>query len=193
MSTIVAVRKDGIAVIGADTLTKFGSTKQSVDLLKNFSKIMAFGENYLSHVGDVAFGHAIKSFLAQQTKLPTLDSPQNIFEFACVLHKALKNDYFLKPYKDENDDFESSRFESLIVNPHGIFGLYALRSVDEFSKYHSFGTGYRYALGAMRTIYPTGATAEEIALAGLEAAADFDDGTDRPLEIFKVKLLGEKG
>ena len=41
MSTIVAVRKDGIAVIGADTLTKFGSTKQSVDLLKNSSKIMA--------------------------------------------------------------------------------------------------------------------------------------------------------
>ena len=68
--------------------------------------------------------------------------------------------------------------------------MYAYRSVDEFTQYYSFGTGYRFALGAMRALYDTDATAEEIARAALEAAAEYDDSTGLPLELYSVKLRG---
>ncbi|OGO80663.1 MAG: hypothetical protein A2Y21_06835, partial [Clostridiales bacterium GWC2_40_7] len=168
MSTIVAVKKNGIAVIGADTLTKFGSMKQG-DILENNTKIIMFGVNFLAYVGDCAFGHALRTYLAKLKTSPSLSNPDKIFEFSCKLHKKLKEDFYLRPEEDEDDDFESSRFESLIVNRHGIFGLYSLRSVDEYSKFFSFGSGSRYALGAMQTVYGKYDSAEDIAKAGLEA------------------------
>lgn len=188
MSTIVAVKKDGIAVIAADTLTKFGGMKQDTDLVMNHSKIDRFGGSYIASVGDCAIGHSLRSYFSRLEEIPGLNTTHEIFEFACNFHKALKEDYYLRPEEDDEDDFESSRFEGLIVNSNGIFGLYALRSVDEYKKYFSFGTGAKFALGAMKALYDQDLTAEEIAIAALEAAAYFDDGTGKPFDVFSVEL-----
>lgn len=93
----------------------------------------------------------------------------------------------MNPNEDEGDEFESSRFDCLIANKYGIFGLYCLRSVQDYSKFYSFGNGYKFALGAMRTVYDMDFTSEQIARIGLETAADFDDSTDLPLEIYTLK------
>lgn len=186
MSTVVAVKKDGIIVIGADTLTKYGDSKQNAELINTYSKIVKAGDNYIAYVGDASFSHILASYFNGIKNVPLLNSPQIIFETARELHKSLKEDYFLNPESEDDDDFEPSRLECLIVNSSGIFGLYSLRSVDEFTKYYSFGTGSRYALGAMHTLYNTDATAEQIARAGLEAAAYFDDSTDSPFEIYTL-------
>ncbi|MFZ7134086.1 MAG: hypothetical protein ACOWWR_17205 [Eubacteriales bacterium] len=189
MSTIVAVRKNDIAVIGADTLMKYGSLKQGADLIQNSTKILKVKDNYISTVGDCAFHYALQSYFFKMNQNPSLQSSFEIFEFACDFHKALKEDYYLRPEEEDDDDFESSRFESLIVNSKGIFGLYSLRSVDEYSKYFSFGTGARFALGAMQAVYDSQITAEEIAIKGLEAAAYFDDATGKPFHTFSVSLM----
>lgn len=190
MSTIVVVKKDGKAVMGADTLMKYGSLKQGEDLLENSTKILKVHDNYISTVGDCAFHYALKSYFSRIEKPPLLTSTFEIFEFACDFHKALKEDYFLRPEEEDDDDFESSRFESLIMNQKGIFGLYSLRSVDEYKKFFSFGTGSRFALGAMQAVFESNLTAEEIAVKGLEAAAYFDDATSKPFEIHKVLING---
>ena len=117
-----------------------------------------------------------------------MNSKANIFEEAGKLHSVLKDKYFLNPKEDEEDSFESSRMDSLIANPFGIFGLYSVRSVQEYSKFYAFGTGYKFALGAMQAIYETKADAQEIAQAGLEAAAQFDDSTQSPFEIKTIRL-----
>ena len=188
MSTIVVVKKDGRAVMGADTLMKYGSLKQGRELIDNSTKILKIHDNYISTVGDCAFHYALNSYSSRIEKPLVLTSTFEIFEFACDFHKSLKEDYFLRPEEEEDDDFESSRFESLIMNEKGIFGLYSLRSVDEYSKYFSFGTGSRFALGAMQAVYDSRLSAEEVAIKGLEAAAFFDDATSKPFEIHTVLL-----
>ena len=190
MSTIVAVKKEGIAVIGADTMSKYGRIKQHSGSIVNNSKILKIGDSYLAYCGDAVLTHVFTDFFAKYKEIPALTSTQSIFQLTNQLHKVLKEEYHLNPNEDEDDDFESSRFECLIGNQAGVFGVYAYRSVDEFTQYYSFGTGYRFALGAMRALYDTDATAEEIARAALEAAAEYDDSTGLPLELYSVKLRG---
>ena len=99
-----------------------------------------------------------------------------------------KHEYFLRPEEEEDDEFESSHLATLIANPYGIFGLYSLRSVQEFIKFYARGSGADYAMGAMYTAYDTCGSPEDIALIGLQAAAEFDDGTGAPFELHTMKL-----
>jgi ATP-dependent HslUV protease, peptidase subunit HslV len=189
MSTVVVVKKNGKIVIGADTMAKFGTVKQSIKYVKDGSKIIKVGDNYIGYVGDGTFGNVLRNYFSELEEVPFLNSTDSIFQVSLELHKALKEEYFLNPFEEEDDPFESSQFACLIVNPSGIYGLYALRTVDEFSQYFSFGTGLKFALGAMHSMYNTDATAEEIARAGLEAAAEFDDCSGLPIEMY---IINEK-
>ena len=40
----------------------------------------------------------------------------------------------------------------------------------------------------MKAVYENGPSAEEIVRTGLDAAAEFNDATGRPIEVFTVKL-----
>lgn len=186
MSTVVVVRKNGKIVIGADTMAKFGTVKQKIKYVKNGSKIVKAGENYIAYVGDGTFGNVLRQYFSDLEEVPLLNSTDSIFQMSLELHTSLKEDYFLNPIEEDDDPFESSQFGCLIANSSGIYGLYALRTVDEFSQYFSFGSGLKFALGAMHSMYNTDATAEEIARAGLEAAAEFDDCSDLPIEIHVI-------
>lgn len=188
MSTVVAVKKNGVVAIGADTMTKFGGTKESAGFIENYSKIVKAGKNYIAYVGHASFGLILESYFSTLKSIPRLDSPQSIFKFGLPLHQALKKNYFLRPEEHKDDEFESSQFHCLIANPAGIFGFDNLRSVLEYSKFYSFGSGYRLALGAMHAIYDNVETAEDVARAGLAAAVEFDDCSGLPLELYSFKL-----
>ena len=190
MSTIVVAKKDGYVAIGADTLTKLGCTKESSGYIEGDSKILKVGASSIALVGHASWGLVLSSCFSQMEKSPDLTSRQSIFEMSRELHKTLKEKYSLNPTEDEDDPFESSQFDCLIANASGIFGLYSLRSVQEYTKFYAFGCGYKFALGAMRVAYQTAASAEDVAKAGLEAAADFDDSTGLPIEVYAVKLNG---
>lgn len=188
MSTVVVVKKNGVAAIGADTMTKLGRSKQSAEYLKNSSKILKIGDSYIAYVGHASFGLVLSHYFKNLNNIPKLCSPEEIFEMGCNLHVALKENYFLNHTEEDDDEFESSQIQFLIANSSGIFGYHRYRDVDEYKKFYSFGSGDEYALGAMKTLYDTGATAEEIARAGIEAAAEFDDSTALPLEIYTVEM-----
>ena len=190
MSTIVVAKKGGEAVIGADTLTCLGSTKESAAYIENHSKITKIGTSYIAHVGHASWGLVLARCFAKLKREPRLDSPQQIFETARELHQLLKLEYYLNPKEDDEDPFESSQVDCLIANPSGIYGLYSLRSVQQYSRFYAFGSGYKFALGAMRAVYETAASAKEVAQAGLDASVDFDDGMAPPLEIISVPLAG---
>jgi ATP-dependent HslUV protease, peptidase subunit HslV len=188
MSTIVVVKKGKLAAIGADTLAKLGTTKETAKYIHNPSKIIKVGDSHIATVGHASWDLVLSSYFSKLRTLPTLSSPSKIFETAKKLQHVLKEEYFLNPIEDDNDSFESLRMDSLIANPSGIFGLYSLRSVQEYSKFYAFGTGYELALGAMCAVYNTQADAKEIAQLGLEAAAEFDDSTQAPFEIKTIRL-----
>ena len=189
MSTLVVVKKNGIACIAAETLTSFGDNKQLSTYVTHSDKIYRVGESYLGMVGSAAHDLVMRSILL--TTSPRLRSRLEIFEFFRQLHPRLKEEYFLVPDQEDEDPYESNHMELCIINQYGIFGLYSLREVDEYQKFWAMGSGSEYALGAMYAIYDSLHTAEEIAQIGVQAGIEFDNASAGPITSYCVQLVNE--
>ncbi len=189
MSTVVVVKKNGRMCIAADTLTSWGGTKLSRSYLANNSKIVRIGDSYIGLVGSTAHKLVIQSYFATCGQY-SFKNKLDIFETWRAFHRRLKEDYHLNPKDEKDDPYETSHMNVLIAAPPGIFGVYALRSVDEYEKFWAFGSGTDYALGALYCLYDRYETAEEIARGAIEAAAEFDNATALPITIHSVELGG---
>jgi ATP-dependent protease HslVU (ClpYQ) peptidase subunit len=184
------VRKDGVAAIAADTLIKWGSAKESASYIANHEKILRVGDSFLAVTGYATFKNILQDYFDHAPEEIRLDTPGNIFRTWNRLHRFLKERYYLMPEEDKEDALESSRMDTLIANAHGIYGVAAHRTVQEFSKFYAYGSGADYALGAMFSVYANaGLTAEQIARHGVEAAAEFDDATSTPITSYTIRLL----
>jgi ATP-dependent HslUV protease subunit HslV len=190
MTTIAVVKKDGIAAIAADTLTKWGSAKESAAYITNHEKILRVGDSYLAITGSATFKMVLKDYFESATDVRLSTTPE-IFRTWNRLHSALKERYFLMPEEDKEDALESSRMDVLIANPRGIFGVSGHRTVQEFSRFYAYGSGSDYALGALYSAYELkGRSAEELARHAIETANEFDDGTGLPITSFTLRLSG---
>jgi ATP-dependent HslUV protease, peptidase subunit HslV len=76
----------------------------------------------------------------------------------------------------------------LIANPNGIFGVYSMREVFEYTRFWAVGSGREFALGAMHTQYDQLNSAEAVAETGVNAGATFDKNSSLPLTLFTVAL-----
>jgi ATP-dependent protease HslVU (ClpYQ) peptidase subunit len=189
MSTLVVVKKNGRACIAAETLTSFGSNKQLSTYVVNPEKIYRVGDSYLGMVGSAAHDLVMASIFGQLKKNPTFQTRLEIFEFFRSIHPRLKEEYFLNPKDEEDDPYESSQLEICIANRYGIFSVFSLREVDEYTKFWAMGSGSEYALGAMYAVYESLESAEEIAAIGVKAGIEFDDGSAAPITSYSVELL----
>jgi ATP-dependent HslUV protease, peptidase subunit HslV len=189
MTTIAVVRKSGYAAIAADTMTKWGSGKETAEYIVNHSKILRVGDTCLGITGNATFKTILSDYFSRPKSYARFETPLEIFKTWQKLHAALKNDYYLVTSGGEDEVLESTRIDVLIVNPHGIFGVAAHRTVQEFSKFYAFGSGGDYALGALYAVYDQSRrSAEDIARLSITAAAEFDDGTGLPVTSYAVKL-----
>ncbi len=193
MTTIAVAVKDGVAAIGADTMTKYGFAKERAEYVVNHDKIFSVGESYLALAGPAVGRLALEHYFTEALgRVPTLESPQAIFATWLKVHHALRETYFLRVEEDKEDDFESTRMEVVIANAHGIFGVSAHRAVQQFTRFFADGSGHEYAMGAMHAVYDNPViTAREIVETGIRAAAAFDDGTDLPMIVHTVALATE--
>ena len=190
MTTIAVVRKNGYAAIAADTMTKWGSGKETAEYIVNHSKILRIGDTRLGITGNATFKTILNDYFSRPKTYACFDTPLEIFKTWQKLHAALKHDYYLLTSGGGEDEvLESTRVDVLIVNSRGIFGVAAHRTVQEFSKFYAFGSGGDYALGALYSIYDQPRrSAEDIARLAISAAAEFDDGTGMPVTSYAVKL-----
>ncbi|GAB1231873.1 hypothetical protein UT4_03390 [Ferrigenium sp. UT4] len=188
MTTIVAVKKNGIVAIAADTLTTFGNTRLPAEKDASHDKILQVGLSYVGVCGSAAHHLVLSSLFA---KIPNvrLDSKEAIFETFRKLHPVLKEECFLNPKEDEEDPYESSQITALIANASGIYGIYSMREVFEYTQYWAIGSGQEFALGAMHQHYPALDDAEEIARAGVATGIAFDKNSALPITVYTVKLL----
>ena len=195
MSTVVVVRKQGVACIAADTLTTFGEQKQSPAYDRHSDKIQALGGGALAIVGSAAHALVIESVAHARRVRFDLRDRLRIFESFRELHGELKEHYFLNPRdsEDESAPYESSRIDALVAHPAGIFGVYALREVYEYACFWAIGSGAEYALGAMHAVYEASDGAEDVARAGVEAGAEFDTGTALPWTVRTFPLAAGGG
>lgn len=188
MTTLVMVEKDGLACMAAETLSTFGTRKQPARYVVRPEKIIQVDETYLGIVGWAAHQHVLASVFANGFKMPEIETERELFELSRTLHAKLKDDYFLNPSEDEDDPYESSQMTLFIMNRHGLFALYSLRSVDRFKRFAAVGSGSRYALGAMYAVYERDLSASQIARAGVEAGIEFDDGSLGPVTLKQISL-----
>ena len=193
MTTIAVVRKNGYAAMAADTLTKWGAGKESAAYVANNTKIVKAGDSYLAASGTATFKLILRDYFAQLEEPARFDSTINIFKTWQALHAALKERYYLVTVGEKDDTLESSKFDVLIANPHGIFGVGAHRTVQEYRKFYAIGTGTDLALGAMYAAYDNPRlSAEQVARLAIAAAAEFDDATGLPVTSHSVKLRHKK-
>lgn len=187
MTTIVAVRKNGVASIAADTLTTFGNTKLPSHLDASHDKILRIGSSCVGVCGSAAH-HLVLANLLEKTPDVQLNSKAQIYETFRKLHSVMKEEYFLNPKEDEEDPYESSQITALIVNEFGIFGIYSMREVFEYTQYWAIGSGHEFALGALHQAYPRYDGAIEIAQAGVEAGIALDKNSALPITLYSVRL-----
>jgi len=187
MSAIVVVKKADHVAIAADTCTCFGDTRMLAEYEENLDKIINCRDTFIGISGTPAHKLVLEHLLGKSDKYD-FSSRESVFETMLRLHMELKDKYFLNPEEENSEPYESSQFEILIANKFGIFGVYSLREVTEYSRFWAMGSGGNFALGALFSAYPSLNDAEEIAHVGVKAAAEFDTGTATPIRSYVVKL-----
>ena len=190
MSTIVVARKGDTACIAADTLTTFGEIRLGHELDPNHSKIQRFGDTRIGIVGSAAHTLVAERAFRDEDVKADFSTRDTTFDTLLRLHPVLKERYFLNPKDAEEDPYEASQMDAVFVNPNGIFALYSLREVYEYSRFWAVGSGATYALGAMHAVWDRFDSAEDIARAGAEAGAAFDTASQLPLTLATVALTG---
>ena len=189
MSTIVAVVKNNTACIAADSLTSFGDTRQPAEFVTDYDKILPVAQQgYIGIVGSAAHHLVMRDLLERHADKIDFSSRFGIFESMRELHPILKEEYYLNSKDEEDDTYESSRVDALIANSNGIFGLYSLREVDQYSRFWAVGSGAEFALGAMRVAYDLLDDAEAVARAGIEAGACFDTSSALPMTCYSLEV-----
>ncbi len=146
-------------------------------------------DTVIAITGNTTFKAILTDYFERPSVKAKFDSVHNIFKTWHAMHAVLKDEYFLNAGSGSDDPVESTRVDVLLANRHGIFGVAAHRTVQEFSKFYAFGSGADYAMGAMFSTYgDKNRDAESIARLAVEAAAEFNDGTGLPLTAHRIKL-----
>ena len=187
MTTIVVVRKGGTAVIAADSLTTFGTTRLAPAYDRSPEKITRHGDSFIGVAGSAAHQLVLENLLERHPDLE-LHGRAAIYETFRKLHPVLKDEMFLNPKEEDDDPYESSQMTLMIVNPSGCYAVYSMREVFEFDRFWAIGSGRDFALGAMFAIYDKTKTAKAIAEAGILAGVEFDTGSSLPMTTHQVKL-----
>jgi ATP-dependent protease HslVU (ClpYQ) peptidase subunit len=185
MTTLVAVRKNDEIAIAADSLTTFGDTRLPAEFDRSSDKIVKHRDTYVGLCGSAAHQLVFENLLAKQQDVD-FSNKAAIFETFSRFHPILKEQHFLNPKEEEDDPYESSQVTALVANPNGIFGVYSMREVFEYTQYWAIGSGREFALGAMYAQYPRLRSAEAIARIGIEAGATFDKNSALPMTIYTL-------
>jgi len=187
MTTLVAVRKNGEITIAADSLTTFGDTRLSAQFDRTPDKIVRYRDTCIGLCGSAAHQLVFESLLAKHDDLD-FSNKAAIFETFRKLHPILKEQHFLNPKEEDDDPYESTQITALVANPHGIFGVYSMREVFEYTQFWAVGSGREFALGAMYTQYPKLRTSAAIARAGIDAGATFDKNSALPMTLYTIAI-----
>jgi len=80
MTTIAVVRKSGYTAIAADTLTKWGTGKESAAYVANNTKIVRVGDTFIAGSGTSTFKLILRDYFAQRGVPARFDSAINLFK-----------------------------------------------------------------------------------------------------------------
>ena len=147
MTTLVAVRKDDHIAIAADSLTTFGDTRLAADHDRTYRQDRALPRHTTSACAARPRTSSCSRACSPSSERLDFCSRLAIFETLRKLHPILKEQHFLNPKEEEDDPYESTQITALIANAHGIFGVYSMREVFEYTQFWAAGSGKRVRAG----------------------------------------------
>ncbi len=186
MSTICAAKKNGRICLAADTATSFGDLVVGSDLVASSGKLLQFEDTWFGVTGSVAHGFALREAL-RTIENTDFSSADRIYRTFLDLHAILKENIYLKTDEEDDDPYESSQMNMMLVNGSGLYSVHSYRDVMAYNRYWAIGSGADYALGAMHALYDE-AECEDIARAGIDAGCAFDSGSKLPCELHTVEV-----
>ena len=89
MTTIAVVRKNGRAAIAADTLTKWGTGKESAAYIANNNKIVRAGDTFIGASGSATFKTIMNDYFTKPRVRARFDNTIQIFRTWQTFHVAL--------------------------------------------------------------------------------------------------------
>ena len=146
---------DGVAFTSADcmfTLKLMQDPHTQSPFKSDYDKIVRYRDTYIGLCGSAAHQLVFESLLAKHGDLDFAHKSA-IFETFRKLHPILKEQHYLNPKEEEDDPYESTQITALIANGNGIFGVFSMREVFEYTQFWAAGSGREFALGAMQARY----------------------------------------
>ena len=190
MSTITVVKTPAGVAIASDALTTFEGQKLPPDLDAAGDKVFRVGDAWVGVVGYSAHFLVLQDAL-ERLEDADLGSRRGLFETFRVLHPLLKEEYYLLPDTGQDGDpYESTQVSLLVAAPTGIFGVYDMREVHEYTRFWAMGSGASYALGAMDARWHEAEAGDleagALAAVGVAAGCRFDAGSAPPVTVYEA-------
>lgn len=198
MSTIVAIKTEDRIWVGADRQSTDGTEKRTLANGKISLKHVVVSDMSARRpvlVGLVGFQRSltIMKYNLEPPRSPEGISPEEYLgEFFIPAWKAcLKQNECI-------EEFEKSKMpkgDTLLIGYQGVLAMIGLDfALSVYNDgYDAIGSGYEYALGALRVFYEAGATnAEQSIERSLEVANHFDPGTGSEFQIESIPIESKK-
>ena len=187
MSTIVAVSKNGAAVLAWDLLWTVGSTR-SVNIAQR-PKVRRIGKALVGTCGLSVYYNLFEHYL-QSNEPGSLTDESSIFDFFLKFWRALRSDYHMVNQIDDDSPspFADLDSEFIIANENGIFVVKEILSVGRFERSCVIGSGAAHAEGALSVLYGQHENAKEIAEAAVRVASEFDCHTGSEIDSLEVPM-----
>lgn len=175
MTIIVAVHKNGITAVAADTQTTFGSFRVLPENQET-PKLQRIGDSIISFAGWGMYENILDDYIDRLEIPPTLNDSRSIFVFFTGLWKELHETYNFVNDQCQNDDSPFGDLDAsfMVVTPGVIYHVASDMSVTSFKQYFSIGSGSAFGMGALHALYGTGLNSAELAKKAVEAAMAFD-------------------
>ncbi|MDG2093698.1 MAG: hypothetical protein P8J89_00310 [Phycisphaerales bacterium] len=187
MSIIVAIQRNGVVTMGADSLTCFGDGEMTPEQNCRTRKIFTMGESFIGGTGWAVYDDIIDHWMKEKEP-PALDSKMAVFSFFLELWRSMREGYpFVNDQANSKDtpftDLDSS---FLVASKGGLFKVSSDLGVTEFKRYASIGSGSEYAIGAIEALWDRIDDDQSLVTAALETACRLDVHCGGSLDLVRV-------
>lgn len=181
MTTIVGIRKASTVWIGSDKLLSSHSAR-----LGNLTKTIIVNED-TANVTCIGVAGSSTAILALEDILSEHEhncwaTSLDIYRNMLNIHTILRDHHALRVYEQEDDAFESSQFQAIIGNRHGLWTMLSGREIIPAQTYCAVGSGREFALGSMESL---GTLDPEATIKNaLSIAHKYDKSTGKEVELW---------
>ena len=186
MTTLVAVRKNDEIAIAADSLTTFGDTRLSARVRPTLREDRPLQGHVHRPVRQRRAPARVREPAREARRSRFLEQGGDLRDASASCIRSSRSSTSSIPKEEEDDPYESTQVTALVANEHGIFGVYSMREVFEYTRYWAVGLRPRVRAGRDVRAVPELRTAGAIARAGIDAGATFDRNSGLPMTLYTV-------